>query len=415
MIVILNIFAHPDWSSDRVHLLLYILAAIAFFAWLYLLIFHHRFWRADQRLPRDLDGPRHWPPIAAVVPARNEARFIGEAVESLLGQDYPGALTVFVVDDHSEDGTGDIAKKAVQAHAQSKDRFLRIIAAPDLAPGWTGKLSAMAGGVEAAGKDEPRYFLFTDADIAHDPGNLRRLVAKAEAGKLALVSLMVRLHCRSAIEHLLVPAFVFFFQKLYPFPASNNPKSRIAAAAGGCMLVRRETLTNAGGLAEIKDALIDDCALARLLKAQGPIWLGLADDTTRSLRPYDGLRDFWGMVARTAYTQLGHSPLMLLGAVLGMLLLYVVPVAALLWGFVTAIPALILMGLVTYAAMLLAYWPTRRLYGGFSLPFLGLPPAAFLYTAMTVDSGWRHWRGRGGGWKGRTYPAPAREERGGKQ
>ena len=394
-----------------------LLAGIAFLAWLYLLTFHHRFWWADQRLPRGLERPRRWPSIAAVVPARNEGRFIGEAVASLLGQDYPGPLSVFVVDDNSDDETASVAKEAARAQSRSKNRNFRLVVARAIALGWTGKLSAMASGVEAAGKTGPRYLLFTDADIDHDPGNLRRLVAKAEADKLDLVSLMVRLHCRSPIERLLVPAFVFFFQKLYPFPASNDPKSKIAAAAGGCMLVRRKALADAGGLAAIKGALIDDCALARLLKAhapkgktlKAPIWLGLADDQTRSLRPYDGLKGFWAMVARTAYTQLGHSPLMLLGAVLGMLLLYGIPVAALLWGILAAIPALAFLGLVASAAMLLAYWPTWRIYDGFSLSFLGLPLAALLYTAMTVDSGWRHWRGRGGGWKGRTYPASTRE------
>ncbi len=391
-----------------------LLTGIAVLAWLYLLVFHHDFWRADQRLPRGLKGPRRWPSVAAVVPARNEARFIGEAVTSLLAQDYPGALSVVVVDDHSDDGTAKLARSAARAYAKlpgrSADRKLLVTAARDLQPGWTGKLSAMARGAEAAGRTGADYLLFTDADIAHDPGNLRRLVAKAEAGKLDLVSLMVRLHCRGAVERLLAPAFVFFFQKLYPFPASNDPDSPIAAAAGGCMLVRRKALTSAGGLAAIKGAPIDDCALARLLKARGNIWLGLADDDTRSLRPYDGLKGFWEMVARTAYTRLGRSPLMLIGAVLGMPVLYVIPVAALLWGIIAASPALALLGLLATGAMLLAYWPTRRLYGGFSLSFLGLPLAALLYTAMTVDSGWRHWRGRGGGWKGRTYPTQTRND-----
>ena len=389
-----------------------LLAGIAALAWLYLLVFHHGFWRADQRLPRDLRGPRRWPSVAAVVPARNEARLVGQAVESLLGQDYKGVLSVIVVDDHSGDETARVARSAARAFAKSKNRNFHITAARPLAAGWTGKLSAMARGAAAAGRTGPRYILFTDADIAHDPGNLRRLVAKAEKGKLDLVSLMVRLHCRGAIERLLVPAFVFFFQKLYPFPASNDPKSRIAAAAGGCMLVRREALADAGGLAAIKGALIDDCALARLLKRNGPIWLGLADDETRSLRPYDGLKGFWAMVARSAYAQLGHSPPMLLGAVLGMLILYVIPVAALVWGILAVVPALAFLGVVALAAMLLAYWPTRRLYDGFSLTFLGLPLAALLYTAMTLDSGLRHRRGRGGGWKGRTYPAPTRDETG---
>jgi hopene-associated glycosyltransferase HpnB len=394
-----------------------ILAALALVAWIYLLAFHGRFWRADQRLPRDLPAPAPapWPSVVAVVPARNEAGVIGEAVASLLGQDYPGDFRVVLVDDHSDDGTADAARAA----AAKSDRAgaLTIVPARPLQAGWTGKLNAMASGVEAARSvaAQARYILFTDADIAHGADNLRRLVAKAEGEDRHLVSLMVALHCGSWAERLLIPAFVFFFQKLYPVPRVNDPTSRVAAAAGGCMLVRRDTLAAAGGLAAIKGALIDDCALARIIKAAGKetraIWLGLADSErhgTRSIRPYTGLRGIWDMVARSAYTQLDHSPLLLLGTVAGMAVLYLASPLAFLWGLVTVTPLPALLGFLGYALMLAAYWPTARLYRSVGLGFALLPAAALLYTLMTVDSALRHARGRGGGWKGRTYARSGR-------
>jgi len=242
----------------------------------------------------------------------------------------------------------------------------------------------------------------TDADIEHDPGNVRRLVFKAEAEGRHLVSLMVKLRCESVWERLLIPAFVFFFQKLYPFPAVNDPHSRTAAAAGGCMLVRRETLAQAGGIDAIRSEVIDDCALARLIKKRGPIWLGLAT-RTRSLRAYDGLAEIWDMVARTAYVQLRHSVPALAGTVVGMAVIYLVPPLAFAVGTALRDGALAAAGLLAWLVMALAYGPTLALYGRSVAWAVALPAAAGLYTLMTVSSAYRHWRGRGAAWKGRHY------------
>lgn len=379
------------------------LAGASFAAWLFLLCFRHGFWRADQRLG-DAPAPARWPAVAAVIPARDEAATIGRVVRGLLAQHYPGALSVVVVDDNSGDGTAELAREAAAGSA----RF-RLVAGRPLEPGWTGKLWAMQQGIAAAEADwtGTEYLLLTDADILHDPTNVRRLVAKAMAERRDLVSLMVRLHCASAIERLLIPAFVFFFQKLYPFAAANDPDHPVAAAAGGCMLVRREALARAGGVAAIRDALIDDCALAAAIKRNGPIWIGLADHTA-SLRPYRGLGDVWDMVARTAFTQLDHSVLNLLGTVLGMLVLYLVPPVAVAWGLFTGNAPLLAAGAGGFALMLVAYRPTWSLYARRLGPaFFALPLTALLYTLSTIASALRHWRGRGGAWKGRTYRAPA--------
>jgi hopene-associated glycosyltransferase HpnB len=397
------------------------LAALALIGWVYLLFFRRRFWLANQRLRRKVRDRQEWPPVAAIVPARDEAAVVDRAIRSLLDQDYPGQLAVILVDDYSTDGTAAAARRVARDGARPE--ALHVIPARPLPPGWTGKLSAMATGFEAlqkAGEESgvhARYVLFTDADIVHDPLNLKRLVAKAESKKLDLVSLMVRLHCERPIERLLIPAFVFFFQKLYPFPAANSRRSHVAAAAGGCMLVRRGALQRAGGLDRIAGELIDDCALAALLKPRGPIWIGLATDTTRSIRPYDGLKDIWSMVARTAFSQLDYSPLMLLATVIGMTVLYIAPIAALIWSLVTVAPALMVLGLAGLLLMWIAYYPTWRLYGRIGWAFFALPAAAFLYTLMTLDSAWRHLRGRGGGWKNRTYARQpdARQSPGAKQ
>jgi hopene-associated glycosyltransferase HpnB len=376
------------------------LAGASFAAWLYLLRFRHGFWRADQRLGEPA-APAHWPAVTAVVPARDEAATIGRVVRGLLAQHYPGPLSVVVVDDSSSDGTADLARAA----ADGSDRF-QLVAGQPLEPGWTGKLWAMHQGIAAAEArwPETEFLLLTDADILHDPTNLRRLVAKATAERRDLVSLMVRLHCASVVEWLLIPAFVFFFQKLYPFPAANDPRNPVAAAAGGCMLVRRAALERAGGVSAIRGALIDDCALAAAIKKNGPIWIGLADHT-RSLRPYRGLGDVWDMVARTAFTQLDHSVVKLIGAVLGMAFLYLVPPVALAWGVAAEYPVLAAAGAGGFALMLVAYRPTWSIYGRRLGPaFFALPLTALLYTLSTVASALRHWRGRGGAWKGRTYP-----------
>jgi hopene-associated glycosyltransferase HpnB len=259
-------------------------------------------------------------------------------------------------------------------------------------------------GAERANRLVPdaRYIWFTDADIEHDSGILRDLVSKAETGNLDLVSTMVRLHCTSPWERLLIPAFIFFFQKLYPFRLVNDPRRRIAAAAGGSMLVRAPSLRGAGGLTAIRGELIDDCALARLIKKNGPIWLGLTG-RSRCIRRY-GLADIWRMVARSAYTQLRHSPIQLAATSAVMMLLYFVPVAALAWGCASSHYACALAGGATWILMASVYRPMMRLYGQASLASLFLPAAAFLFTIMTLDSARRHWQGKGGMWKGRARP-----------
>ena len=387
--------------------MLTLVAAASLAAWIYLVVFHGFFWRADQRLPATVTvEPDLWPDVVAVIPARDEAPVIGAAVESLLKQDYPGEVRVVVVDDASQDGTG-YAAEAAAKRIEAADR-LSVIAAPPLPPGWSGKLWAVSNGVAAAPANR-RYLLLTDADIVHAPDALKRLVAKAETGPpeggLDLVSLMVKLHCESFAERLLIPAFVFFFQKLYPFPWVNERAISTAGAAGGCMLVRREALERAGGIAAVKGALIDDCALAAALKKKGAIWLGLADKSA-SARRYPAIADVWRMVARSAYTQLRHSPTLVAGTAVGMLLLYAVPplwlVLCPFFGAWTAAA----MGAAAFALMLYAYRPTWELYRGDDPAIVLLPLAAMLYTAMTVDSALRHARGKGGAWKGRTYGKP---------
>ncbi len=383
-------------------------ALVSLAIWLVLLFWRGRFWFADQKLsPAAKAAPKGgWPAICAVIPARDEADSIARTVASLMAQDYPGRLDVVVVDDNSTDGTGDLAQGAADA-AGAGDRFHLITGKP-LAEGWSGKLWAVNQGLEAAAQAAPdaRYVLLTDADIAHDPTNLRRLAQKAEMENRDLVSLMVLLNCETPWERLLVPAFVFFFQKLFPFPWVNDPRRRTAAAAGGCMLVRRAALDAAGGIAAIRDRLIDDCSLAALLKAHGSIWLGLTGETV-SLRRYDSLGEIWRMVARTAYEQLHHSLLMLLGTVLGMVLLYLVPPVATVWGIAVGNMELALAGGAAWLAMAVAFFPTLRLYGRAPWTGLILPVAGLLYTLMTVDSARRHLLGRGGGWKGRTYSGNA--------
>ncbi len=387
--------------------------AVSLSAWAYLLLLHGRFWRADQRLDAAAsEHPGDAPAICAIVPARDEAEVIGRALRSLLTQDYRGALRVIVVDDQSTDGSAAVARRAAE-EAGAADR-LDIVAGAPLAEGWAGKVWALSQGVARAREIAPdaRYLWFTDADVAHGPGVLRSLAAKAETGDLVLVSLMVRLHCESAWEKLLIPAFVYFFQKLYPFPLVNDRARRTAAAAGGCMLLRRDALEAAGSVQIVNDALIDDCALARALKRIGPIWLGLTD-ASRSIRPYRGLGDIWDMVARSAYAQLRYSPLLLAGSVAGMGLLYLVPpvvgIAALFGD-----PALVetrvtyTLGLGIWFASSVSYWPTLRVYGRSRLTSLLLPLAAFVYTLMTLDSALRHWRGQGARWKGRSYTPASR-------
>lgn len=376
--------------------------------WLFLLGFWGQFWRLDQRLEgaeSEEMALEHPPLICAVIPARNEAELLPVTLRSLLTQDYPGNLTVVLVDDHSSDGTATVAKDT--AEKLGKVHQLRVILAEPLPAGWSGKLWAMAQGIQAAQDLSPDYFLLTDADIKHDRTNLQRLVTKAIQQQLDLTSVMVRLRCESLWEALLIPAFVFFFQKLYPFRWVNHPHRATAAAAGGCILIRRAALERIGGIQVVRQALIDDCALAKAVKSSaqkepGKIWLGLSD-RTRSLRPYPSLQTIWDMVARTAYTQLNYSPLLLVGTLVGMVLVYLVPPIALIGGALTANWTIASLGLTTWLLMSVAYYPTVRFYRGNPGLALGLPAIAGLYTLMTLDSALRHWQGRGGSWKGRVY------------
>ncbi len=371
--------------------------------WAGLLLSRGWFWRADQRLDEAVANDRRdWPRVVAVIAARNEAPTIAQVVDSLFKQDYPGDFRIVLVDDNSDDGT------AEKGRAAGESERLGVVAGSPLEPGWTGKLWALKQGIEEAARISPEatYILLTDADIAHDPENLRRLVAKAEDHRLDLVSLMVLLRCESLWEHLLNPAFVFFFQKLFPFPWVNDPDRSDAAAAGGCMLVRRTALVQAGGVGSIRDRLIDDCALAERIKRNGPIWLGLAEKV-HSLRAYDRLQGVWKMVARTAFTQLNQSTLALVGTVIAMALIYLAPPAVTLAGAAIGEAVATLSGLAAWFLMAIAYRPTLRLYGQSGWLALLLPVAALLFTLMTVDSGRRHWRKQGGSWKGRNYKFPA--------
>lgn len=375
-----------------------VIAWIVLIAWLVLQFGRGGFWRADQRLG-GAPNPGAWPGVVAVIPARDEAATIGEVVRAHRTSDYQGGYAVIVVDDGSADGTGGIARDA-GAH---------VVAAPPLPEGWSGKLWALQAGVAEAGRVAPEaaYLLLTDADIVHAPDTLPRLVALAEAQGLALASLMARLDARGVWGGLLVPAFVFFFQMLYPFPWVNRPGHRVAGAAGGCVLVRREALEGIGGLAAIRGALIDDCALAARVKRGPPgraIWLGLADREVVSRRDNRRLETIWTMVARTAFTQLRHSVLLLGGTLAGLALVFLAPPALLLAGLAGAGWWPAVAGALAWGAMAVAYAPTLLLYGQPAWHGLALPVAALLYGAMTASSALSHWRGRGGAWKGRTYP-----------
>jgi len=368
-----------------------ILAALALAVWIYLHAGHGRFWQAGPCLsPPGLLSPRgkDLPAVSIVVPARNEADTILRALTSLLAQDYDGPFRVILIDDLSSDGTGALA-------GNIEDDRLTILRGAPHPPGWSGKLWALSQGI-AGTSDE--LLLLTDADIEHRPAHLATLVAKLQADRLDLVSEMVALNCESPAEHALVPAFVFFFQLLYPFAWVNDPSNGMAAAAGGTVLIRAAALRRAGGLEAMRSALIDDVTLARRVKAFGRIWLGHSRLAT-SIRPYKTPGDVWRMVARCAYVQLGHSPLNLAGMVAGMALVWLLPPLAALLGHG---PAQFL-GLAGWAAMAGAYIPTLRRFGLNPLWAISLPAVAGFYVAATLGSALDHYRGRGVVWKQRAY------------
>ncbi|HWD06066.1 MAG TPA: glycosyltransferase [Amycolatopsis sp.] len=366
-----------------------VLGWVTLAVWLGLAFGHGFFWRTDQRLP-PLAKPDRWPSVAVVVPARDEAAVLPSTLPTLLEQRYPGEARVILVDDASTDGTGELARRL----GSGAPLPLSVVTPDPLPPGWTGKLWAAARGVEEAGAVD--LVLLTDADIAHGPGSLETLVSNATS--YDLVSQMAVLRTETPWERLIVPAFVYFFAMLYPFRRVNNPRSRAAAAAGGCVLVRRSALERAGGLAAIRGAVIDDVALARAVSATGArTWLGFATNV-HSVRPYPRLADLWHMVVRTAYTQLRHSPLLLLGTVAGLALVFLAPPALTFAG--PSWPAL-----GAWLVMAATFVPLARYYR--QPPYLGvlLPATALLYTLMTLDSARRHLMGRGAGWKGRHYSA----------
>ena len=364
--------------------------------WLYLLVGRGLFWLGRERDDRTAPAEGPWPPVTAVIPARDEAECVGDTVASLLRQDYPGPFRVIVVDDQSQDGTAEVARAAAAA-LNAADR-LTVISGRSLPAGWTGKLWAQSQGVEAAegAPEPPDYILFTDADIVYVPDELRKLVGRARTSGAVLTSLMAKLRCESFAERMFVPAFIFFFQMLYPFAWANDPRRGTAAAAGGCMLVRREVLRAAGGMASIRNALIDDCALAKRLKAHGPIWIGLTDGV-HSVRAYPPVADIRKMVSRTAYAQLRYSPLILAGTVLGLAVTYLFPVLLTIFASGWAQ----ILGLAAWLLMALAFQPIVRFYRASPLWGLALPAIAATYMAFTLDSAYQHARGRGGMWKGR--------------
>ncbi|WP_228992104.1 glycosyltransferase [Streptomyces sp. DH8] len=373
-------------------------------AWVWLLLGQGFYWRTDQRLPRRGD-PERWPSVAVVVPARDEAEMLPVSLPSLLVQDYPGDARIILVDDCSSDGTGLLARDLAARYGGLP---LTVVTPGEPERGWTGKLWALRHGIAVARREKPDFLLLTDADIAHEPDSLRDLVAAAGSGSegFDLVSQMARLRVESFWERLVVPAFVYFFGQLYPFRRVNRARSRTSAAAGGCVLLRSEAAERARIPDSIRQAVIDDVSLAReVRRAGGRIWLGLAERVD-SVRPYPRLADLWRMVARSAYAQLRHNPLLLGGTVPGLLLVYAAPPATLVAGVLTGDGAAAWAGGAAWAVMTATYLPMLAYYR--QSPWLGplLPVTAVLYLLMTVDSAVRHYRGRGAAWKGRTYARP---------
>jgi hopene-associated glycosyltransferase HpnB len=373
------------------------IACVALIVWIYLISFRGGFWLAGER--DDVDQPSSpedadWPTVTVIIPARDEAAMLPQSLGSILAQDYP-KLSVVLVDDNSSDGTAATAHRI----AASAGREAIILQGQPLPAAWTGKLWALHQGIAYTEtiKASPRYLLLTDADILYVPGTVRRLVVRAKKNGLVLTSLMARLHCESLAEHALIPAFVFFFQMLYPFAWVNDRSIRTAAAAGGCMLVDRLALERAGGIVRIRGALIDDCALASVMKAEGPIWLGLSDQV-RSLRSYPKISDVDHMVARSAYAQLRYSPLLLGATVAGMAVIYIAP---LLIAFIGSYPANAV-ALAASVLMMVAFLPILRFYRLAPLWAAALPLIAAAYSAFTLNSAYQHWKGKGGAWKGRS-------------
>jgi hopene-associated glycosyltransferase HpnB len=386
------------------------IAVVSLLSWLWLWLAQGMFWRTDVTLPPGQEPPV-WPSVAVVVPARDEAEVLPESLPSLLAQEYPGRAEVVLVDDGSSDGTGELAGELAARHG---GLALTVTSPGEPPAGWTGKLWAVRHGMAVATQaSAPEYLLLTDADIAHRPDSLRELVSAAVGSGYDVVSQMARLRVATGWERLIVPAFVYFFAQLYPFRRIGRPRSRVAAAAGGCVLIRRAAAERARLPESIRQAVIDDVALARAVKATGgSVWLGLAHRVD-SVRPYPRLAQLWRMVSRSAYAQLRHNPLLLLGTLLGLALVYLVPPCAAVCGAIAGRLPLAAAGLAAWAVMAGTYLPMVRYYRQPTWLAVTLPFTAALYAVMTADSAVRHYRGRGAAWKGRTYakPEPAATDR----
>lgn len=370
--------------------ILAIAAAVPALIWGYLLLGRGRFWR----IVRPAGVPAAARRVAVIIPARNEAAGIARSIASLLGS-ADGSLHIFLVDDSSADGTALLATQA--AVSVGKVASLTVLQGHPLPPGWSGKLWAVSQGIAAARDFAPDFLLLSDADIVHSPATIPSLLDIAESGGYDLVSFMVKLHCRGWAEKMLIPAFVFFFFKLYPPAWISSSRRATAGAAGGCLLIRPQALARAGGMEAIRGEIIDDCALARAVKRSGgKLWLGLTD-ASASIRPYGSFAEIGRMISRTAFNQLHHSTLLLLGAVVGMAVTYLLPPALLLSRHLAPIA----LGALAWAFMCAAYLPLVRFYRVNPLWTFTLPLAALFYTGATLHSAVKFWLGRGGQWKGR--------------
>jgi hopene-associated glycosyltransferase HpnB len=389
-----------------------LLGIITFAIWLHLFFGRGWFWRV-RKMDADrssIEAVQNWPSVVAIVPARNEAETIQEVLTSLVRQDYPGKFSIVIVDDHSEDATASIANQVSQESGTAAQ--VVVLSAAELQPGWTGKLSALNSGVSAIDPrstkehgvpEAPAYYWFTDADISHAPDTLRGLMSHAEQDELDLASLMVLLQAKTLPERALIPAFLYFFLMLYPPKWTTDEDLGTAGAAGGCILLKREALARVGGLAAIRSEVIDDCALAKAVKQTGgKVWMGLTRKSV-SLRNYDSFTEIQDLVARTAFTQLRYSPLLLAGTLAGMLLTYISPIALLF----APDPTAKILGLAAWVFMSFSFLPTVRFYRLSPLWAPLLPAIAAFYTYATYLSAVRYWRGKGGQWKGRSQARKA--------
>lgn len=382
------------------------LSIVCFVIWIGLIFFHGKFWSKGPILsalsPEEQAEITAWPPVYIVVPARDEAGTVREVIYSLLTQDYPGKFRVILVDDESQDGTGDLVRKMSQTLPDAINDRLTVISSAPRPAGWSGKLWALSQGVAEAEKRkdlDDAFFFFTDADIVHQPTHLTALVHKACCDKLDQVSEMVELRCETLVERALIPAFVFFFAMLYPFSKVNNRASSVAAGAGGSVLIRRKALNKIGGIQVLRSALIDDVTLATHVKRSGgAIYLGHSQ-LACSLRPYPLLKDVWDMITRTAYVQLHYSLILLGVTILSMILIWMAP----LYLMLTTRGVIKVIAIVTYCMSIVSFLPTLSRFRISSLWALALPFIALFYLAATIGSAINFYCGAGVTWKGRAY------------